>query len=128
MAARRVDPAAVAADVAAALDAGGDAPVELVARAVRGSLALLAAAHPGHHLEVRVPPYGAVQCIEGPRHTRGTPPAVVETDSVTWLGLASGSTSFADAVADGRVRASGARADLASRLPVVSAGPQRTIR
>ena len=68
--------------------------------------------------DVRVPPYGAVQCIAGPRHTRGTPPNTVETDPVTWLELALGRRTWADAVAAGAVRASGLRADLTAVLPL----------
>lgn len=75
---------------------------------------------PGRSVEVRVPPFAAVQCIEGPRHTRGTPPNVVETDPTTWLRLASGRTAWADAVRDGHVLASGERADLSLQLPLVS--------
>ena len=78
--------------------------------AVKESLAALAAAAPGRSVEVRVPPFGAVQCVAGPRHTRGTPPNVVETDARTWLALATGRLDWADAVADGAVSASGARA------------------
>jgi hypothetical protein len=81
-------------------------------------LAVLAERHPGKSVEVRVPPYAAVQCIEGARHTRGTPPAVVETDPQTWLSLARGTTSFAAAVRDGRVHASGERSDLTALLPL----------
>jgi hypothetical protein len=66
-----------------------------------------------------VPPYAAVQCVEGPRHTRGTPPNVVETDARTWLELALGRTDWAAALADGRIRASGTRADLSPYLPLV---------
>jgi hypothetical protein len=69
-------------------------------------------------VEVRVPPYGAVQCIEGPRHTRGTPANVVESDAVTWLLLATGRLGWVDAVASGRILASGERSDLAAYLPV----------
>jgi hypothetical protein len=87
--------------------------------AVRYLLEELAARHPGRTVEVRVPPYAAVQCVEGPRHTRGTPPNVVETDPWTWLRLATGRTSWAEAVAAGAVDASGQRADLAPVLPVV---------
>jgi putative sterol carrier protein len=67
---------------------------------------------------VRIPPHVAVQCIEGPRHTRGTPPNVVETDAATWLRLVSGRLTWADAVATGRVTASGNRADLRAHLPL----------
>jgi hypothetical protein len=81
---------------------------------------ILAAQAPGRSVEVRVPPLVAVQAIDGPRHTRGTPPNVVETDPLTWLRLATGRLAFADAVATGTVRASGARADLTRYLPVLS--------
>ena len=100
------------------------APVPLsrpALRAVTRLLAdLLALQAPGHSVEVRVPPFAAVQAVEGPRHTRGTPPNVVETDPVTWLRLATGRTGYADAVGAGTVRASGARADLAAYLPLLS--------
>jgi hypothetical protein len=86
--------------------------------AVRFTLEQLAAAAPGGTVEVRVPPYGVVQCIAGPRHTRGTPPNVVETDAQTWLALAVGEVSWADAVRAGRVHASGNRADLSGLLPL----------
>jgi Bacterial SCP ortholog len=86
--------------------------------ATRYLLEELAARAPGRTVEVRVPPFGAVQCVDGPRHTRGTPPNVVETDAVTWLGLASGRISWAEAVATGAVRASGERADLSDFLPI----------
>ncbi|MGH8970786.1 MAG: sterol carrier family protein [Actinomycetes bacterium] len=88
-------------------------------QATRFLLDELAAAAPGRSVEVRVPPYGAVQCVEGPRHTRGTPPNVVETDPLTWLAVATGRTGWADAVAAGRVDASGERADLSPYLPLV---------
>ena len=81
-------------------------------------LALLAEKAPGHSVEVRVPPYGAVQAVEGGRHTRGTPRAVVETDPETWIAVATGELDWADAVADGRVRASGERTDLSPYLPL----------
>jgi len=105
--------------VAAALGAGL-APRPGALRAASRYLAgLLAARSPGRAVEVRVPPYAAVQCIEGPRHTRGTPPNVVEMDPVTWIRLAAGLLSWADALASGAVRASGVRADLAPYLPVL---------
>ena len=81
-------------------------------------LAVLAVRHPGKSVEVRVPPYAAVQCIEGARHTRGTPPAVVETDAATWLALARGAEAFDAAVDRGAVRASGERSDLGTVLPL----------
>ena len=78
-----------------------------LAAAVRLSLRALADLAPGNSVEVRVPPFAAVQCVEGPRHTRGTPGNVVETDPRTWLELALGLLQWTDAVADGRVQASG---------------------
>jgi hypothetical protein len=86
--------------------------------AVRFTLEQLAATAPGGTVEVRVPPYGVVQCIAGPRHTRGTPPNVVETDAATWLALAVGDLTWGEAVAAGRVHASGNRADLSELLPL----------
>jgi hypothetical protein len=73
---------------------------------------------PGRSVELRVPPHVAVQCVPGPRHTRGTPPNVVETDAATWLRLAAGHATWADAVAEGKVTASGNRADLSDHLPL----------
>ncbi len=70
-------------------------------------------------MEVRVPPFGAIQCVAGPTHTRGTPPNVIETDPVSFLLLATGHLAWADAVRDGRVSASGVRADLTGYLPLV---------
>lgn len=75
------------------------------------------AAAPGRSVEVRVPPFAAAQCIAGPRHTRGKPPSVVETDALTWLDLVTGRVTWAAATADGRVSASGERSDLSSYLP-----------
>jgi hypothetical protein len=99
----------------------GGTPDRLAVRAaVKASLATLVETAPGHAVEVRVPPYAAVQAIEGTRHRRGTPPAVVECDARTWLSLAAGRLAWADAVADGRVRASGERSDLSAYLPVTS--------
>ena len=93
--------------------------------AVRYTLQLLAREHPGNSVEVRVPPAGVVQAIEGPRHTRGTPPNVVETDPDTWLALATGTLDWETARAEGRVQASGLRADLAGVLPLVGEPPDR---
>jgi hypothetical protein len=90
-----------------------------LARAVRLSLRVLPEIAPGRSVEVRVPPFAAVQCVPGPRHTRGTPPNVIETDPRTWLELATGRLSWTDAVAAGRVSASGSRADISFLLPVV---------
>jgi len=89
-----------------------------VKQAVRGLLARLAATAPGRSVEVRVPPFGAVQCVPGPRHTRGTPPNVVETDPVTWIRLATGLLPWPEAVSQGLVRASGSRTDLSAHLPL----------
>jgi hypothetical protein len=86
--------------------------------AVRATLGWLAQTHPGRSVEIRVPPHGAVQAVAGPTHTRGTPPNVVETDARTWLALVAGSLGWADAVAEGRVVASGTRADLSELLPM----------
>lgn len=85
---------------------------------VKHYLAVLETRAPGHSVEVRVPPYAAVQAIPGVRHTRGTPPAVVETDAETWLAVATGDLSWPDALASGRVAASGERTDLAPYLPL----------
>lgn len=91
-----------------------------LAAACRLSARTLADELPGHAVELRVPPFVAVQCIEGPRHTRGTPPNVVEMDPETWLRLATGLRGFDDAVSAGLVSASGSRAGELSRgLPVI---------
>jgi hypothetical protein len=105
-------------DLAAATDVEPELTREALALVVRTSLRALAEHAPGRTVEVRVPPFAAVQCIEGPRHTRGTPPNVVETDPTTWVELASGRLGWSDAVRTGRVRASGERADLTAYLPV----------
>jgi hypothetical protein len=113
---RKIEPAAGSAAVEAALHGADDR--ETVALAVRYLLEVLASDFEGHTVEVRVPPWGAVQAIEGPRHTRGTPPNVIETDAATWIALATGSLPWADAVADARASASGQRADLRDVLPL----------
>jgi hypothetical protein len=105
--------------VLAALDAGATPEREALRWAVTDLLGLLAARTPGRAVEVRIPPYAAIQCVAGPRHTRGTPPNVVETDPVTWVRLATGQIAWADAAADGRLWASGPRADLSAYLPLV---------
>jgi Bacterial SCP ortholog len=91
---------------------------ETTATAVRYTLEELGGRAPGRSVEVRVPPFGAVQCIEGPRHTRGTPTNVVETDPSTWLALATGSLTWAQAWDAGRLAVSGHRADLTAYLPL----------
>ena len=120
--AMRVDPDEVRGALGAVwgwLD--GEAPepgrAEL-ARAVRLSLRTLAQVAPGATVEVRVPPFAAVQCVAGPRHTRGTPPNLVETDPRTWLELATGRLSWPAALSEGRLTASGPRADLSPWLPL----------
>ena len=95
------------------IDAGGTDRDDLRA-ATKHTLALLQAKAPGNSVEVRVPPFAAVQVIAGQRHTRGTPPAVVETDARTWIALARGRLSWADA----KVEASGERSDLSALLPL----------
>lgn len=89
-----------------------------IATAVRFLLEQLANDHEGNAVEVRVPPFGATQAIEGPRHTRGTPPNVVEMDPETWIALATGALDWEAALAAGRVSASGVRADLRDVLPI----------
>jgi hypothetical protein len=102
------------------LEGGADQPERpVLAAAVRLSLRTLEQDAPGRSVEVRVPPFAAVQCVAGPRHTRGTPPNVVETDPRTWLELATGRLTWADGLADGRITASGSRADLSALLPVL---------
>lgn len=87
-------------------------------------LAVLVERAPGRSVEVRIPPYAAVQAVPGVRHTRGTPPAVVETDAPTWVDLATGVLTWADAVALGRIVASGERADLTPYLPLTASEPE----
>jgi hypothetical protein len=106
--------------------AGLDRPT--LATAVRFTLEELTARVPGPTTEVRVPPFGAVQCLAGPKHTRGTPPNVVETDAQTWLGLVLGRVKWADAVANGTVRASGQRADLSVVLPLTGLVDSQSVR
>ncbi|MDT0615129.1 maleylpyruvate isomerase family mycothiol-dependent enzyme [Streptomyces lancefieldiae] len=93
---------------------------QALAAATRLLADALAVKAPGGSTEVRIPPYAVVQCVEGPRHTRGTPPNVVETDPLTWIRLATGRLAWKDAVADAKVSASGERADLGELLPVLS--------
>ena len=100
------------------LAAGGEPAGAVLRDAVRVLLTALRRQVPGRSVEVRVPPYGAIQCVEGPTHTRGTPPNVIETDPSTFVMLATGLLTWADAVAEARVIASGARADLSPYLPI----------
>jgi hypothetical protein len=85
---------------------------------VKETLALLTERAPGRAIEVRIPPYAAVQCGEGPTHTRGTPPNTVEMDAQTWIALARGEKSWEEAMAEGLISASGVRADLSTLLPL----------
>jgi hypothetical protein len=96
----------------------GQPPRAVIGAAVKTTARWLAQQVPGRSVELRVPPHVAVQCVPGPRHTRGTPPNVVETDAATWLRLATGALVWADAVAAGKVSASGNRADLSAHLPL----------
>lgn len=89
-----------------------------LATAVRFSLEELGIRAPGRSVEVRVPPFGVVQCVEGLQHRRGTPPNVIETDADTWLALTVGTLDAAEAAGDGRLRVSGTRADLTAYLPL----------
>jgi hypothetical protein len=118
---RTADPAEVRAALARVADAagrgeeGGHADLRLL---VKHFMAVLEQRAPGRSVEVRVPPYAAVQAVPGVRHTRGTPPAVVETDAATFLALATGELAWTDAESTGRLRASGERADLTAYLPL----------
>ncbi|MBF4162646.1 sterol carrier family protein [Nocardioides acrostichi] len=111
---------AAPSEVEAALEAvhGGAAERADLRLLVKHFLAILEERAPGHSVEVRVPPYAAVQCIAGVRHTRGTPPAVIETDAVTWIALAAGDLTWSDALTAHRVAASGERTDLTPYLPL----------
>ena len=113
----QIDDSTGIAHVRAAL--GAEPGRDDVAGAVRYLLQVLAAKIPGHAVEVRVPPFGAVHCVEGPTHTRGTPPNVVELDARTWIALATGSVLWGDAMAAGSVRASGIRSDISGLLPLI---------
>jgi uncharacterized SCP-like protein len=127
MAARdRADPAKTREAVRAVEDWLRDGTVPApgradLAAAVRLTARTLAALAPGASVEVRIPPFVAVQCVSGPRHTRGTPPNVVETDPRTWLLLATGLVRVADATASGALHLSGSRAsEIQNWLPLVS--------
>ena len=121
MAKARIDDAVGAAavrDATTAIDGGESAPRTVTATAVRWLLQVMADAEPGATVEVRVPPFGAVQFREGLSHTRGTPPNVVETDAATFIRLATGRLTWPDAVAQALVSASGSRADLTGYVPL----------
>jgi hypothetical protein len=104
--------------VGAALDLGAEPDRTALRTAARHLLHELERVRPGRSVEVRVVPVAAVQAVEGPRHTRGTPPNVVETDALTWFRLATGRLGWAEAVLTGAVKASGARSDLSVYLPL----------
>ncbi len=120
--ARRLRPAPPeqVAQALARLDDPRDGDLRLL---TKHFLAVLSERAPGASVEVRVPPYAAAQVIPGVRHTRGTPPAVVELDARTWIELATGAVAWPEAVTSGAVRASGERADLAPYLPLVGSTP-----
>ncbi len=117
MAKRRIGESEGLAAVRAVL--GGDEGRQAVATAVRYLLEELAERAPGNSVEVRVPPFGATQCVAGPRHTRGTPPNVIETDPATWIALATGGLDWESATTGARIAASGTRANLDGLLPLL---------
>jgi hypothetical protein len=120
MARRRIKDTDGRAAIAAVLASGLESADEnLLATACRYLLEELAERAPGNSVEVRVPPYGATQCIEGPRHTRGTPPNTVEMNPHVWFSLATGQISWQQALAEAKVLASGTRADLSDVLPLI---------
>ncbi|MGI8308921.1 sterol carrier family protein [Saccharopolyspora hattusasensis] len=123
---RAVDPGEMREAVAALrpwLDGEAPQPARAeLAAAVRLSLRTLEQVAPGNSVEVRVPPFAAVQCVAGPRHTRGTPPNVVETNPRTWLLLATGRLGWAEALERGELTASGSRSDVSQWLPLVRVG------
>ena len=114
---RTADPAAVTAALARVR--AGDPERGDLRLLTKHYLAVLEERAPGHSVEVRVPPFAAAQVIPGVRHTRGTPPAVVELDGPTWIALATGRVTWAEALDTGRIRASGERADLSPYLPLI---------
>jgi Bacterial SCP ortholog len=117
---RKPDPEGPArvAEVGAVIDRGEEPPQAALRAAARYLLQVLERDAPGRSVEVRVVPVAAVQCVAGPRHTRGTPPNVIETDPLTWFLLATGRLGWAEAARTGAIKASGARADLSAYLPL----------
>lgn len=109
------------------IDGGQQPSREELKAAVKESLAHLVEIAPGRAVEVRIPPFAAVQAVEGRAHRRGTPSAVVETDAVTWLSLVVGRLSWQEAVASGRLQASGERSDLSGLLPMLAAPRDKPI-
>ncbi len=118
---RRIDPAQGRAALEGWARDPSSSPRTTTATAVRYLLEELSLAHPGNSVEFRVPPFGVTQFVEGPRHTRGTPPNVVETDAATFLAIAGGTLSWAEARESGRLSASGTRTDLAEFFPLFRA-------
>ena len=114
---RPADPAAVA--VAVQRYRSGEADDADLRLLVKHLLALLVRKAPGQAVEIRVPPYAAAQALGGTTHKRGTPPAVVELDAVTWVALGLGELGWAEAEATGRLLASGERSDLSPLLPLL---------
>ncbi|MBX3067731.1 MAG: hypothetical protein KF844_03680 [Cryobacterium sp.] len=96
----------------------GEHDRETTALAVRYLLQVLEETVPGNSVEVRIPPFGAIQCVGGPRHSRGTPPNVIEMDSEAWISLAVGSMAWGDALANQLISASGSRASLETIVPL----------
>ncbi len=91
-----------------------------IGETVKATLHQLAKLAPGRAIEVRVPPFAAIQCGVGPIHTRGTPPNTIEMNAQTWLALAQGTRSWQEAMSAGEIRASGVRADISAFLPLPS--------
>lgn len=118
MARRKIKPAEGIAAISRVQAQGADASDTDWATACRYLLEELAEQAPGNSVEVRVPPYGATQCIEGPRHTRGTPPNTVEISPEVWVALATGKLGWSTALAEAKIMASGTRADLSGELPL----------
>ncbi|TWP38962.1 sterol carrier family protein [Leekyejoonella antrihumi] len=116
---RRIDPVAGRHAVLVWHGDPGAADRSTLATAVRYTLEELELQAPGRSVEVRVPPFGAVQVISGPTHRRGTPPNVVELQAGSWLSLVVGDLTWADAEERGLVMASGGRADLTAYLPLI---------
>ena len=110
--------AAIVGEASIRKEMRGEGDRDSTALATRYLLQLLAEKAPGHSVEVRVPPFGAVQVVGGPGHTRGTPPNVVEMDAATFIDLATGVRGWSDAETSGALRASGVRADFSHLLPL----------
>ena len=88
---------------------------------VKTILAKISKIAPGHAVELRIPPYSAIQCVEGPKHTRGTPPNVVEMSADVLFDIVGGKINWPDAISDGLISASGERSDLSALFQQLSA-------